>query len=175
MDELDFEGLVTRHHAALYRFALSLTREDGEAVELVQQTFYLWATKGHQLRDVSKVKTWLFTTLHREFLGTRRRLVRFPHYEVGEVESELPPLTPPAGDGLDGDTALAALGRLDEVFRAPVALFYLEDCSYNEIGQILEIPLGTVKSRISRGLAQLQRQLADVWHGGQIPAKDKNG
>jgi RNA polymerase sigma-70 factor (ECF subfamily) len=54
---------------------------------------------------------------------------------------------------------LAALAQLDEVFQAPVALFYLEDCSYNEIAAILEVPLGTVKSRLTRGLARLHDML----------------
>jgi len=54
---------------------------------------------------------------------------------------------------------LQSLARLDETFQAPVALFYLEEHSYKEIADILGIPLGTVKSRISRGIAQLQQIL----------------
>jgi len=52
-------------------------------------TFYVLAAKGHQLRDVSKVKTWLFTTLHREFLESRRHQSRFPHFELAQVDAEL--------------------------------------------------------------------------------------
>ena len=85
--ETGFEALVSAHYAALYRFALSLTGVEAEACDLTQQTFYLWAAKGHQLRDLSKVKTWLFTTLHREFLGKQRKIVRFPHCEIGDVEA----------------------------------------------------------------------------------------
>ena len=54
------------------------------------------------------------------------------------------------------------LGQVDPVFQAPVALYYLEDYSYNEIAAILDVPLGTIKSRISRGLAQLQTILAHL-------------
>jgi RNA polymerase sigma-70 factor (ECF subfamily) len=53
------------------------------------------------------------------------------------------------------------LGRLDENHRVPVALFYLQDYAYNEIAEILEIPLGTVKSRLARGLAKLHELLND--------------
>jgi RNA polymerase sigma factor (sigma-70 family) len=60
---------------------------------------------------------------------------------------------------LDTTMVVDALARLDEAFRAPVALSYLEDYSYEEIAEILEIPLGTVKSRIARGIAQLQQAL----------------
>src|ERR1043166_8931387 len=82
---LDFESLVARYYRSLYQFAFGLTRVEADACDLTQQTFYIWATKGHQLRDVTKVKTWLFTTLHREFLESRRRQKRFPHYELSQV------------------------------------------------------------------------------------------
>jgi RNA polymerase sigma-70 factor (ECF subfamily) len=54
---------------------------------------------------------------------------------------------------------LEALARVDEVYQAPVALFYLQDCSYKEIADILEVPIGTVKSRMARGLSQLHSLL----------------
>jgi RNA polymerase sigma-70 factor (ECF subfamily) len=154
---LDFERVVEDHHAPLYRFALSLTRDESEAADLVQETFYIWAAKGHQLSDRGKVKTWLFTTLHREFLGKRRRLARFPHHELAEVETELPDVPPAPPDPLDWAVLSECLAKVDPVFQAPVSLFYLEDYSYDEIAAILEVPLGTVKSRISRGIGQLQQ------------------
>src|SRR5438105_3275199 len=156
---LDFESVVARYYEPLYLFAFSLTQVEADACDLTQQTFYIWATKGHQLRDVSKVKTWLFTTLHREFLETRRRRTRFPHYELAQVDAELPVIPPARVNQLDSACVLQALGRVDEVYQAPVALFYLEDCSYKEIAEILEVPMGTVKSRIARGIAQLQKLL----------------
>lgn len=156
--ELDFERLVEDYHAPLYRFALSLSRDESEAADLVQETFYIWATKGHQLTDPARVKSWLFTTLHREFLGKRRRLARFPHHELAEVEAELPNAPPPP-ERLDWSVLAECLAKVDPAFQAPVALFYLEDYSYQEIADILEVPLGTVKSRISRGIGQLQQML----------------
>jgi RNA polymerase sigma-70 factor (ECF subfamily) len=157
---LDFESLVHLHYAALYRFALSLTCNENDACDLTQQTFYIWATKGHQLREPSKVKAWLFTTLHREFLQTQRKHTRFPEQELGAVLDELPPFDPELVRQLDARAVVALLAQVDAVFRAPVALFYLDDCPYNEIAAILDVPLGTVKSRIARGLAQLQALLS---------------
>jgi RNA polymerase sigma-70 factor, ECF subfamily len=151
----DFESIVARFYQPLYQFAFSLTRAEADACDLTQQTFYIWATKGHQLRDASKVKTWLFTTLHRHFLEGRRRQTRFPHYELDEVSLELPTLQPNTVNKLDAPQVLQALAKVDEIYQAPVALFYLEDCSYNEIAAILDVPLGTVKSRMARGLVQL--------------------
>jgi len=161
MAELDFESLVSRHYQPLYQFAFSLTRDEAEACDLAQQTFFVWAKKGHQLRDVSKVKTWLFTTLHREFLGSRRRQKRFPHVELENAAAELPTVQPPNANRLDTAQLLAALGKLDEIYHAPIALFYLQDHSYNEIAVILDVPLGTVKSRLTRGLDKLHALLAD--------------
>jgi len=166
---LDFESLVAGYYEPLYQFAFSLTRTEADACDLTQQTFYIWATKGHQLRDASKVKTWLFTTLHREFLESRRRQTRFPHYELEHVDSELPPVTPAQINQLDSGQVLRALSEVDEVYQAPVALFYLEDLSYKEIAEILDVPMGTVKSRMARGIAQLQRILADA---GRSPRKE---
>jgi RNA polymerase sigma-70 factor (ECF subfamily) len=156
----DFEGLVAQYYEPLYQFAFSLTRSEADACDLTQQTFYVWATKGHQLRDPKKVKTWLFTTLHRQFLESRRRQVRFPHQELEAAESELPVIQPEAISQLDTDQVLASLARVDESFQAPVALFYLQDHSYKEIADVLGLPLGTVKSRISRGIGQLQKLVA---------------
>lgn len=158
--DMDLERLTDQHYAPLYRFALSLCANESDACDLVQETFYLLATKGHQLGDPAKVKSWLFTTLYRMFLGRRRRLVRFPHHELGEVESELPEAPPPS-ERLDWPVIAGCLARLDETFRGPIALFYLEDYSYDQIAKILEVPLGTVKSRISRGIASLQRMMIE--------------
>jgi len=153
----DFERLVDLYYPSLYRFALSLTRQESDASDLTQQTFYVWAKKGHQLRDKTKVKSWLFTTLHREYLERRRRIVRFPQVELAEAAQELPEVASVSVEHLDAAAVLDALARVEELFQAPIALFYLEDYSYPEIAEVLGIPLGTVKSRISRGIAQLQQ------------------
>jgi RNA polymerase sigma-70 factor (ECF subfamily) len=160
-ERLDFDGLVTAHYEKLYQFAYSLTRDTAEACDLVQQTFCIWATKGHQLRDVSKVKTWLFTTLHREFLGLQRKRSKFVHVEIDFAGEELIANAPVSAGSLDGLLVLETLGKLDELYQAPVALFYLQDCSYSEIAEILEVPVGTVKSRLARGLGKLHQMLAD--------------
>lgn len=159
--DVDFERLVLEHHETLFRFARSMTRNEADARDLVQETFLRWAQRGHQLTDISKVKAWLFTTLYRESAGKARRAIRFPHEPIESVELELPEIPCDAPNRADGFLIVNALSQLDDTFRAPIALFYLEDYSYPEIAEILEIPLGTVKSRLARGIAQLQRALAN--------------
>src|SRR5215471_5532640 len=124
------DELAMRHYAPLYRFALSLTQTEAEALDLVQQTFYRWAAKGHQLRDASRLKTWLFTTLYREYLATRRRQNRFPQVSLEALDNEPVTASAEAVEGLDAQVVLSTLSRLDEVFRVPLALFYLQNLSY---------------------------------------------
>jgi RNA polymerase sigma-70 factor (ECF subfamily) len=167
-ERLDFENLVASHYQPLYQFAFSLTRDEAESCDLTQQTFCIWATRGHQLRDLSKVKTWLFTTLHREFLGSRRRQTRFPHLELESAEAELPTTAPETTSRLDLEQVMTKLGQMDEIYQAPVALFYLQDYSYKEIAEILDVPIGTVKSRLARGLLRLHQLMSDT---GNRPPK----
>ena len=157
----EFEELVDSHYRALYRFGMSLTRDANAAADLVQETFSIWAAKGGQLKDRSKAKTWLFTTLHREFLSQRRRASKFSDEPIDENSAEA--VTSSQDDAerqMDGQRAMVLLGALDETYRVPLALFYLQQHSYKEIAEILDVPIGTVMSRLSRA-RQALRQLSD--------------
>ena len=153
-----FEAIVSEHYEPLYRFAMSLTRAEPDAQDLTQQTFYIWATKGHQLRDLSKVKTWLFTTLHRAFLLGRRKRNAFCCQELDAVADQLPACAPCTHQA-DSAQVLSTLARVDDVYQAALVLFYLEDYAYKDIAAILKVPVGTVKSRIARGIVQLRQFL----------------
>ncbi|MEH6532322.1 MAG: RNA polymerase sigma factor [Photobacterium frigidiphilum] len=156
--ELDFELLVDRYYEILYRFAFSLVHSESEAYDLTQQTFCIWIEKGHQLRDPAKVKTWLFTTLNREFLKTKRNMFKL-HLEVELKTSEQDFYTSVMMLDLDSKKVLEALQNISESYRVPIVLFYMREHSYNEISEILELPIGTVKSRISRGKDLLYHHL----------------
>lgn len=168
---LDFQQLVEEFYVPLYRFALSLSRNEADAGDLVQQTFLLWASKGHQLRDNSKVKTWLFTSLYREFLGRKRQQDRFVEPELNEAALRSQTLPASVASELDADIVLHALFRLEEIYRAPLTLFYLQQLSYKEIATALDVPIGTIMSRISRGKDQLRRALA----APEISARKREG
>ena len=154
-----FEAIVSEHYDPLLRFALSLTRTEADARDLTQHTFQVWATRGCQLRDRTKVKPWLYTTLHRAFLRGRRAQSRFPHEDLEEVGHQLPAVPPVLPDPLEPLPVVPAIARLDEAYQAAVSLYYLESHSYREIALLLGVPIGTVKSRIARGLAQLREIL----------------
>jgi len=167
---MDFEEIVQAYYQPLYRFALSLSRSADSAGDLTQQTFCLWASKGHQLRDLSRVKSWLFTTLYREHLGWQRKLVRFPQQDISSVEEELPSPTAASFDKADAGDLMKALQTLDPSFREPLTLFYVEDLSYKEIAEILNIPVGTVMSRLSRAKALLKQALLRLNNPGERSA-----
>lgn len=161
LDPQTFEDIVNRYYEPLYRFAFSLARSEADARDLTQETFCQFGAKARQLREPSKAKSWLFTTLYRTFIDARRRSTRHPEVESDSVEHELPSLEPEAPGKMDAAAACAALVRLDEIYRVPLALFYLEEHSYVEISAILHIPIGTVMSRLSRGRALLRELLED--------------
>lgn len=159
MDSSTFQQLIDAWYDPLYRFALSLVRNGDDALDLTQQTFARWAEKGGTLRDPAKAKSWLFMVLYREFLDSRRLRQR---EVLGDTESVLDaePVRSSSGETkIDARAAVAALWELEEIFRVPITLFYLESHSYKEIAEILDLPLGTVMSRISRAKTQLREKL----------------
>lgn len=155
----EFEELVDTHYQALYRFGYSLAKNPDRASDLVQQTFCIWAQKGHQLKDRSKAKTWLFTTLYREFLGNTKRANRYTQEDISELDHALPVVEHDNARGIDAKRAVELLQQLDETYRAPLSLFFLQQHSYKEIAEILDVPIGTVMSRISRGKEQLRAKV----------------
>jgi len=166
----EFRRLVDAYYAPLYRFALSLAKNSADASDLTQQTFFVWARKGSQLRDATKVKSWLFTTLYREFLRGRRRaehLTALEDLPPGESEPAAPEVDVLLG--MDAGIAVEALHDVDEVYRTPLTLFYLQEFSYKDIADTLEVPIGTVMSRLSRGKAQLRAALGR--RGGAVRNK----
>src|SRR5438128_1477937 len=127
--DVEFENLVDLYYRDLYRFGFSLTRSEADAADLTQQTFYIWARKGHQLRASANVKGWLFTTLHREFLQTRRQQARVSNHSLSEVTDEIAPVVTDMVTGMDGQTVLEFLAQIDESFQTPLVLYYMEDLS----------------------------------------------
>jgi len=160
VNEVDYEQAVSLFYEPLYGFAYSLSGNENDACELTQETFARLLAKGGQLRDGSKVKSWLFTTLYRVFLGWKSRERRLPHLEISSVEHELPPIAAELVDTMERDTVREALLEIDERYRAPLTLYYLEEHSYEEIAELLEIPIGTVMSRLSRAKALMREALA---------------
>ncbi len=152
-----FDQIVEAHYAGLYRFAMSMCRQEAEAQDLVQQTFLQWARKGSSLRDSSKVKTWLFTTIYRQFLRIDRHAKAHQHVEFeADLHGASEPCDSTIQPRVDNVTLQAALDELDPNHRAPLVLFYLKGLSYRDIAEIVGVPPGTVMSRLSRAKTALR-------------------
>ena len=159
--QLSFEALVVTYYQPLYKFAYSLSKSPDDASDLTQQTFLIWAEKGHTLRDPSKVKSWLFTSLYREFLRQSRRGQKVTAIDQEILQTKHDPDLVSSVRQMEGNEALEALQELDDVYKEPLTLFYLENLAYKEIAAVLDIPIGTVMSRLARGKAQLKSLLSE--------------
>ncbi len=152
----------------LYGAALRLTANPADAEDLVQDTYLKAFRAADQFQPGTNLKAWLFTILHNTFLNRRRRAVREPlAVEADEIEraaAALPgePETPEQlllRNTLDADLE-AALDSLPGAFRQAVWLRDVEEFTYAEIAAMLEVPIGTVMSRISRGRRLLYDRLS---------------
>jgi RNA polymerase sigma-70 factor (ECF subfamily) len=153
--ELDLTQLVHQYAGALFRYAYRLTGTSHDAEDLVQQTFAVAQQKLHTILEPNHVQAWLLTTLRRLFYKSLRKKSAMPASVL-----ELDVATVPATDGdetvWDTELLQQALLRLPEVYRVVLLMFYFEEKSYQEIAEELDVPAGTVMSRLSRAKAQLR-------------------
>jgi RNA polymerase sigma-70 factor (ECF subfamily) len=154
----------------VYRFAFSLTRNESDAEDLVQETFLRAFRSWHTFQPGSDARRWLFTICRNAFLRSREKTRREVELEDGDQEAYAI-VSRHAEMLADGtDRALAridlrpalktALDQLQEPFRSAVILVDVEDNSYDAAAEILGVPIGTVRSRLFRGRRQLQERLA---------------
>ena len=157
---IDLERIVADFYGSLYRFALALTRNHILAADLTQDTFLILAKRNTQICDGTKIKSWLFTTLRRQFLQQLRSNDSHPEVELKPEHYKKLVVDPAVFRSIDAGTILEALSRIDECYRTVLELSYFDDLSYKEIGFVLGIPIGTVMSRLARGKEQLKSILA---------------
>lgn len=148
--------LVEEHAESLYRFAYRLSGSAADAEDLVQQAFVAAQRKLDQLRDREKARSWLLSIVRNAFLKSRQRPAGTPFDSFDGVAD---PSWVPSSGAVDGEELQAALNELPEDYRIPVVLFYFEEMTYRQIAVHLNIPEGTVMSRLSRGKAYLRQRL----------------
>jgi RNA polymerase sigma-70 factor, ECF subfamily len=154
------------HIDSLYGTALRLTRRAADAEDLVQDTYLKAFRASHQFERGTNLKAWLFTILHNTFRNLRRHDGRNPvdvdseavDRAAADIEGTQSPEQILARATLDADLR-AALDGLPEAFREAVWLRDVEELSYADMAKVLEIPIGTVMSRISRGRRGLYKAL----------------
>lgn len=158
--KLSIEALVEAHYSALYRYAYRLSGAAQEAEDLTQETFCQAQKKLFQLRDAEKAKSWLFSILRNAYL---HRLRTTKHEKQVSLEGipEVPERAAETVLPIDSVQLQRALNDLPELFRTPIILFYFEDFSYKDIAEQMNVPLGTVMSRLARAKTFLRDRLMD--------------
>ena len=164
-----FEREALVHLDVLYRVALRLTGNPADADDLVQETMLKAYRAWDQYEKGTNAKAWMLTILRHAFINEYRRRTRHP--ETVDVDSIEPYAVfpevqdeDPQGaffDRIVDDEVLRAIDQLPEVFRETLVLSDVEGMSYQEIAGILEVPVGTVKSRLFRARQLLQGKLYD--------------
>ncbi|MFO0838234.1 MAG: sigma-70 family RNA polymerase sigma factor [Phycisphaerae bacterium] len=181
-----FEALAVPHLEAIYGFARRLARNEHEAEDLLQET-YLKACKAFGTFDLREfgIKPWLLKILHNSFLNRQAREGHAPR-AVGneELDAGIGELSPVGADGqaeVDfeyvDEEVKRALDQLQPEFRAVLLLWATMELSYQEIAEILGVPIGTVMSRLHRARSLLSRSLSSYavknrWIAGGIRNSD---
>jgi RNA polymerase sigma-70 factor (ECF subfamily) len=162
----EFERFALPHAAAALRLARALARNEADAEDVVQEAFMRAFTYFRSFSGPSP-RAWLLSIVRNAGYAFLRR--QGPLAPAPELEEERPPpwgsgeapQTPEAAllEAADAATVRGALGRLPPEFREVVVLRELEQCSYKEIAEIAQVPIGTVMSRLSRGRRLLEAEL----------------
>ncbi|MCH6257405.1 RNA polymerase sigma factor [Puniceicoccaceae bacterium K14] len=154
----NFQDTVDSYYTNLYRFALSLSRSSDDAWDLTQETFLIWAKKYKSIRSIEATKSWLYTTLYREYIKNSKRKSKF-----SDIETAAPQIDESYTEDHDrtneARNVMAELMKLKDVYRRVLSLYYLESYSYKEIAKILGVPMGTVMSRLARGKDMLRANM----------------
>lgn len=154
----DIVTLVQRYYQPVYRYAYRLTGNELDAEDLTQQTFLIAQSRLSQVRDGSKQLSWLFAVLRSCFLKSKRRPRPVAAANLELDVDEIPEHRWTEAD-VDREALQAALNDLPDEFRLVVVMFYFEELSYQEIAEQLDLPIGTVMSRLSRAKGRLRQRL----------------
>ena len=168
------QQFVDDYYAALYRYAYRLTGGATDAEDLTQEAFCKAQLQLGQLRDPGRAKAWLFSILRNAYLHRARSQRQHRQVSLDSVGDLAEPLPDPLPE-VEPERLQQALNELPEVFRTPVILYYFEDFSYRDIAEQMDLPIGTVMSRLARAKAYLKVRLlqpATVLAEGQRRATD---
>jgi len=155
---LDIRTLVRDWHRDVYRYAFRLSGNRTDAEDLTQQTFMIAQQRLHQVRQPERVLGWLFAILRTCYLKSERKPRPLTATSLDLDVDSIPEAL--AENPIDNELLQAAISELPDEFKLVLMMFYFEECSYKEIAERLEIPIGTVMSRLTRAKGRLRHRLA---------------
>lgn len=153
---------IESHIPALRRYAWALVRRSDAADDLVQDCLERALSRADTFRAEGEMRAWLFSILHNLFVSERRRAAR--RRLVGLDEAPEIAVSGGQESAVRMREVFAAIEILPDEQRAVLLLVGVEDLSYDEAARVLDVPVGTVMSRLSRGRERLRRALADKPH-----------
>jgi RNA polymerase sigma factor (sigma-70 family) len=156
-DQHAFGELVRRYQSPVRAFLARMTHDSATADDLAQQTFLKVWQKLHTFRNGARFSTWLFAIAFNEFRSDRRRKKELLVEDTDMVETEEPAMETNTSLRMDLNEALKSLNSAE---RAAIVLCCQNGLSHEEAAQVLDCPLGTVKTNILRGKEKLKRRLA---------------
>jgi RNA polymerase sigma-70 factor (ECF subfamily) len=191
-DQAKFADLAMEHMGSLFTAALRMTRNPADAEDLVQETYLKAYRAFNTFQEGTNLKAWLYKILTNTFINSYRSMKRRPEQtELDEVEDlylyrRLGGLEAAAAGRSAEEEVLehftegdikSALEALPEQFRMAVLLADVEGFSYKEIAEILDVPIGTVMSRLHRGRKALQKALFEfgIERGLVAPIPESQG
>ncbi len=158
-DEEAFGRLYDAYSQPIYNYTLSLVKEPAAAEEILQEVFLAVWRGAHRFREQAQVKTWLFRIAHNQALTwLRQNKATVPLLEAEDIPDEV--VLEDLFVDVDSAALRAALFQLGPKHLAVVELVFVYNLSYSEVADVVGIPLGTVKSRMSHALHYLSRFLA---------------
>ena len=166
-NQADFSQAALSYLDGLYGYAMTLCRDPSEAADLTQETYLRAVRAFGRLAPDSNLKGWLYTIMRRVWLNQRRHEGCGPQFVEMDDERGESLQFATAGDDpyasyvhkMERDSVRAAVGRLSPVFREVILLNAFEGLSYQEIAGVLQVPAGTVMSRLSRAREKLKELL----------------
>ena len=155
---IDVAQLVAEHHQAVYGYAYRLSGMEADAEDLTQQAFLVAQQKLDQLRDIESVRSWMFAIVRNAFLKDRQRRRPVPSADL-QLNIDTVPAEIPESDEIDHEWLQQSINELPDGFRVVLVMFYFEECSYRQIAEQLDLPIGTVMSRLARAKGHLRSKL----------------
>lgn len=161
-DRNALEQLLRAHHDAIRAVCFRIVIDRGAAEDATQAALMAIARSIRQFKGTSRFSTWAYRIATNAALDEVRRTKRRPSPTDDDVLGRAAPPQADASEELVDSLALeAALAQVSEDFRVPLVLFHLQDMTYEEIAEVLGIPVNTVRSRISRARGQLRELLGN--------------
>ncbi len=165
VDQQALSDLYDRYQGAMYGLAMRITNDPALAQDAVQEAFVgIWRNAARYASTRASVRTWMLSITHHraiDIVRRRKATTELPEADTAEPALTAPDVWPEVSRALDRDTVQRAMDGLPDAQRQTISMAYFEGLTQVEIAERTGVPLGTVKSRVRLGLAQMRRSIEE--------------